>query len=85
MDHRYETVCLRFKSDICSGRVRIHRGYSSNVLDEFPDEYFDWVYIDGNHLYEFAKQDLERSFTKTKPGGYITGNDYQEEGGGKEG
>ncbi|MGH9641910.1 MAG: class I SAM-dependent methyltransferase [Terriglobales bacterium] len=80
MDRRYEAVRLRFEPDILSGRVRIHRGYSCDVLDEFPDVYFDWIYIDGNHLYEFVKQDLEYSFRKTKPGGYITGDDYEEGG-----
>lgn len=78
MDDRYQAVRLRFEPDIRSGRVKIHRGYSSNILDEFPDNYFDWVYIDGNHLYEFVQQDLELSFKKTKPGGFITGDDYKE-------
>jgi hypothetical protein len=69
----------RFEADIHSGRVTVHRGYSSDVLAEFPDGYFDWVYIDGNHLYDFVKQDLELSFKKTKPGGYIAGDDYRED------
>jgi hypothetical protein len=56
--------------------VRIHRGYSTDILNEFPDKYFDWIYIDGNHLYEFVKQDLALSFKKTRPSGYITGDDY---------
>jgi hypothetical protein len=80
MDDRYKAVCVRFKSDIRSGRVKIHRGYSSNVLNEFPDGYFDWIYIDGNHLYEFVKKDLELSFKKIKPDGYITGDDYTDGG-----
>ena len=80
MDGRYQAVCLRFEHDIRSGRVKIHRGYSINVLDEFPDNYFDLVYIDGNHLYEFVKQDLEGALKKTKPGGYIAGDDYGESG-----
>jgi len=76
MDKRYEAVCTRFKTDIFSRKVKVHRGYSSDFLSKFPDAYFDWVYIDGNHLYEFVKQDLELAFKKTKPGGYITGDDY---------
>lgn len=80
MDNRYQAVGLRFEPDIRSGLVKIHRGHSGNVLDEFPDHYFDWVYIDGNHLYEYVRQDLELSYKKTKPGGYITGDDYTEVG-----
>jgi hypothetical protein len=80
MDGRYETVCLRFASEIRSGHVIIHRNYSSIVLNTFPDGYFDWVYIDGNHYYEYVKKDLEISFNKTKPGGYVTGDDYVDGG-----
>ena len=50
------------------------------MLEQFPDEYFDWVYIDGNHLYEYVKEDLEVSLRKTKAGGLITGDDYTEGG-----
>ncbi|MFP4121478.1 TylF/MycF/NovP-related O-methyltransferase [Coleofasciculus sp.] len=32
--------------------------------------------MDGNHLYEFVKKDLETYYPKVKTGGYITGDDY---------
>jgi hypothetical protein len=80
MNDRYEATCSRFELDIRVGRVRIHRGYSNDVLNDFPEEYFDWVYIDGNHLFEYVKQDLELAFRKTKLDGYITGDDYTEGG-----
>ena len=80
MDERYSGVCRRFNTQIASGQVKIHRGYSSDMLGKFSDAYFDWVYIDGNHLYEFVKGDLELSLRKTKAGGYITGDDYGEGG-----
>ena len=80
MDERYATVCNRFDQKIHAGQVKVHRGYSIEILQQFPDEYFDWVYIDGNHLYEFVKKDLEVSFQKVKPGGYITGDDYHDGG-----
>ena len=80
LDERCHAVCKRFESEVRCGQVKIHRGYSHDVLALFPANSFDWVYIDGNHLYEFAKQDLERSFEKTKPGGFITGDDYAEGG-----
>jgi hypothetical protein len=80
MDNRYATVRARFDGEIRQGRVKIHRGYSQDILDQIPDGYFDWIYIDGNHLYEYVKSDLQLSFRKTRPGGYITGDDYTEGG-----
>jgi len=35
------------------------------------------VYIDGNHLYEFVKSDLELYYHKVRSGGYIAGDDYE--------
>jgi SAM-dependent methyltransferase len=80
MDARYEAVCEIFETEIRSGQVRVHRGYSDVVLETLPDEYFDWIYVDGNHYYEFVKQDLELWFRKIKPGGLIAGDDYSEPG-----
>jgi len=56
--------------------VTIRKGFSENVLSSYPDNYFDWVYIDGNHLYEFVKRDIEISFEKIRPGGIIAGDDF---------
>jgi len=42
----------------------------------FPDASFDWIYVDGNHLYEYVRADLERYDPKVKPGGLIAGDDY---------
>lgn len=76
MDERCETVRGRFARELATGQVKLHRGYSTDVLEQFPDGYFDWVYIDGNHYYEFVRKDLELSLRKTKVGGLITGEDY---------
>ncbi len=79
MDNRYKKILERFDSKIKSQQVTIHRSESS-VLKEFNDNYFDWVYIDGNHLYEFVKNDLNWSLPKVKTNGYITGDDYSTKG-----
>lgn len=76
LDDRYLGILRRFEPNIKSNQVKVHRGYSSDMLLGFPDGYLDWIYIDGNHLYEFVKQDLEMSLRKVKTGGYITGDDY---------
>jgi len=76
MDDIYESVCVRFADEVESGVVLIHRGPSAQIGMEFDDAYFDWVYIDGNHLYEYVRNDLEIFATKVKSGGLITGDDY---------
>ena len=55
--------------------VRIVKGLSEPVLASYPNDYFDWVYIDGNHLYDFVLKDIQISFQKVKPGGVIVGDD----------
>jgi hypothetical protein len=56
--------------------VTIVQGFSAEVLANYPDDYFDWVYIDGNHLYDFVVKDLELSFLKVRPGGIVAGDDF---------
>ncbi len=80
MDRRYADVCARFQAQMTRRQVKIHRGFSTDVLGQFADDYFDWIYIDGNHLYEYVKKDIEISFRKTKIGGLVTGDDYMEGG-----
>ena len=80
LDAVYARVCERFAPAIASGQVRIHRGDSHTVCEQFEDDYFDWIYIDGNHLYEFAIRDLRMYHSKVKPGGFLTGDDYSEGG-----
>lgn len=80
MDACLERVRSKFARDIAAGRVVIHRGFSGDVISRFPDQYFNWIYIDGNHLYDFVRQDLELAFRKTQSGGVICGDDYMDGG-----
>lgn len=76
MDERYEEVKGLVAQELTADRVRIHRNLSNEIVDDFEDSYFDWIYVDGNHLYEYVKQDLELYYPKVKDGGYIAGDDY---------
>ena len=80
MDERYQGVLARFAEEIARGEIIVHRATSNVVLAQLPDASLDWVYIDGNHRYEFVVEDLELSLAKTRPGGLVTGDDYAEGG-----
>lgn len=56
--------------------VTIHRTSSSLAVSQFPDDYFDWIYVDGDHFYEGVTADLEQYRSKVKPGGFVAGDDY---------
>lgn len=42
---------------------------------DYPDNFFDYVYIDGDHLYEEVKKDIYAWYSKVRPGGILGGHD----------
>jgi predicted O-methyltransferase YrrM len=57
-------------------RVRLHQGFSHEVLASFPDQHFDWIYIDADHSYAGAIRDANAAAAKVKPGGFLVFNDF---------
>ena len=57
-------------------QVAVHRHKSADVVNTFPNEYFTWIYIDGDHSYEGVESDLRLYLPKMKGDGIITGDDY---------
>jgi hypothetical protein len=57
-------------------RVQLHEGVSHEVLATFPDEYFDWVYIDADHSYDGVSRDANMAASKVRKGGYLVFNDF---------
>jgi hypothetical protein len=76
MDAIYLQVQNKFKEDIASGVVNIVRKKSTIALKDFPDNYFDWIYIDGDHSYKGCLADCLAAYDKVKVGGFICGDDY---------
>jgi SAM-dependent methyltransferase len=56
--------------------VELHLGDSSTMLATFPDDHFDWIYIDGDHSYEGVSRDIRVARAKVKPGGLLIFNDF---------
>jgi hypothetical protein len=76
LDERYERVKERLTPEIAECQVQVHRAFSASASEYFDDSYFDWIYVDGNHTYEFVRQDLELYYPKVKAGGFMIGDDY---------
>jgi hypothetical protein len=59
------------------GKPWCHVGQDSwKAAASFPDDYFDFVYIDAGHDYHSVCKDLEAWWPKLKPGGLFAGHDY---------
>lgn len=56
--------------------IQIHTGNDIDILNNFPDNYFDWVYIDSSHEYEHTYNELVLLDKKIKRDGIICGHDY---------
>jgi len=57
-------------------RAHMIRMDSTVAANMFPDEYFDFIFIDADHSYEAVVKDLEVWWPKIKKGGLFCGDDY---------
>jgi Methyltransferase domain len=80
-EENYQHVLSLFGAD---DRVRIIRKNSFDALAALKDDYFDVIYIDANHQYEFVLRDMMEARHKLKPGGIMMLNDFYEGPGGAE-
>ena len=56
--------------------LRIFTGTSDEAIKIIPDNYLDFVFIDGNHSYKYIKKDIMIWLPKIKLDGFISGHDY---------
>jgi hypothetical protein len=71
-DNIYNTVKERFSA---MPNVKIMRMEGHLAADEFPNEYFDLIYIDANHMYPYVQRDAFCWKDKVKKDGFIILND----------
>ena len=80
MDEIFDGVQRRFKTEIATERIVVHRLESLAAAETFDPGTFDIVYIDGDHTYEAVWADLRVWAPLVKPRGFLTGDDYGEGG-----
>ena len=60
----------RFKN-----KVEFIRKKSSEASELIPKD-LDFIYIDGNHTYDFVKKDIQLYYPKVRKNGVIGGHDF---------
>lgn len=68
----YEVAQLRLKPY----NVTFHRMLSTEAMRLFPDRCLDFVFIDGNHDFDYVMEDIIGWSRKVKRGGIVSGHDY---------
>ena len=78
-DLSWEEVKNNFDQNTKYFNVKLHQDYSYNIANEFKDNDFDFLYIDGNHDHAAVRTDLQLYVPKVKTFGIIGGHDYGED------
>lgn len=77
----YDTFIKNIETSGIKDKIIINRGYSNEKISLFKDDFFDIIYIDGNHEPEYVLEDAVLSFRKLKIGGIMIFDDFNEWGG----
>lgn len=57
-------------------KIEICRNYTIHCATQYPDEIFDFVYVDARHDYKGVLEDMRAWWPKLKEGGIMSGHDY---------
>lgn len=76
MDSIYNTMLYELEGAIKHGKFEIIRKKSEDAVKQFEEESLDFVYIDGNHEFDYPLRDIEAWWPKVKKGGILAGHDY---------
>ena len=72
----YNSFINNIEKSGVKNKIEIKRGYSNVELLKLEDDFFDIIYVDGNHEPEYVLEDAVLSFRKLKTGGVLIFDDY---------
>ena len=64
------------KERLAPYNVKFIKKTSMKALKDFEDESLDFVFIDGNHTYEYVAEDIAQWEKKVRKGGIVSGHDF---------
>ena len=76
IDKIYNVFLDNVKKNQLENKFQIYRNFSHIILPQLTDNFFDIIYIDGNHEPEYVLEDAVLAFRKLKNGGYMIFDDY---------
>ena len=57
-------------------KIRVCRNYTTACAINYPDNHFDWVYVDARHDRQGVTEDLTTWWPKLRNGGLMCGHDF---------
>jgi len=71
-----EDFLKRIKPYLERTKIFVKHEFSAEASKGIPDNYFDFIYIDGDHSYGGIRKDISNWLPKLSKGGYFCGHDY---------
>ena len=72
----YNAFLKNIESTTEQDKFIVCRGYSNQVVPTFADDFFDLIYVDGNHEPEYVLEDAVLCFRKLRKNGIMIFDDY---------
>jgi len=72
----WQTVNTNIQKSGHMDKFLIHRGFSDVIVPKFQDNFFDIIFVDGNHETDYVYRDGVMALQKANSGGYIIFDDY---------
>tara|TARA_R110002126_G_scaffold62983_7_gene161770 strand:- start:49 stop:627 length:579 start_codon:yes stop_codon:yes gene_type:complete len=73
LDHLYMRTATTFAQCPTAKLIRLQ---GTEAAEQCADQSLDFVYIDGDHSYDFVHKDINAWYPKLKSGGILAGHDY---------
>jgi hypothetical protein len=73
-EERYRTAMSNLSP--WKNKITVCRNFTTKCAENYPDDYFDFVYVDARHDYKGVAVDLNAWWPKVRKGGIFAGHDY---------